>query len=108
MVENFSLSSPSSSKKRGDYHEYWSKVSNKIMSKWNRTISTQDGLKADVRIKIDNRGRLTYKILRFSNNNLFDQKLKVFLDNLEYERFPRYKGGSSIDATFEFTDKEEG
>ncbi len=108
MVENFTLSSPSASKKRGDYHEYWSKISNKIMSKWNRTISTQDGLKADVRIKIDNRGRLTYKILRFSNNNLFDQKLKVFLDNLEYERFPRYKGGSSIDATFEFTDKEEG
>ncbi len=108
MVENFSLSSPSASKKKGDYHEYWSKVSSKIMSKWNRTISTQDGLKADVRIKIDNRGRLTYKILRFSNNNLFDQKLKVFLDNLEYERFPRYKGGSSIDATFEFTDKEEG
>ncbi len=107
MIENFSISSASSSKKRGDYHEYWSKVSNKIMSKWNRTISTQDGLKADVRITIDNRGRLTYKILRFSNNNLFDQKLKVFLDNLEYERFPRYKGGSSIDATFEFTDKEE-
>ena len=108
MVENFNLSTPSSHKKKGDRHEYWSEVSNRIMSKWSRTISTQDGLKADVKIKIDNRGRLTYTILRFSNNNLFDQKLKVFLDNLEYERFPRYKGGSSIDATFEFTDKEEG
>ena len=77
------------------------------MSKWNRTISTQDGLSANVKIKIDGQGRLTYKILSFSNNNLFDQKLKVFLDNLEYERFPKYRGGTSIEATFEFKDKEE-
>ena len=108
MVENFNLSAPTSHKKRGDRHEYWSEVSSKIMSKWNRTISTQDGLNANVRIKIDSKGRLTYKVLSFSNNNLFDTKLKAFLDNLEYERFPRYKGGSSIEATFEFKDKEEG
>ncbi len=93
-------------KKRGEEHDFWSPVANKIMAKWNRTISTQDGLKADVRIRIDNHGRLTYRILRLSDNDLFNTKLKVFLDNLAYERFPAYKKGSYIEATFEFADKE--
>ncbi|OQX74590.1 MAG: hypothetical protein B6D59_01995 [Campylobacteraceae bacterium 4484_4] len=106
LVEELRVSKASSHKKSGEEHDFWSPVANKIMAKWNRTISTQDGLKADVRIRIDNRGRLSYRILKLSNNDLFNTKLKVFLDNLEYERFPAYKEGSYIEATFEFADKE--
>jgi len=108
IVQQMQISTPSSHKKSGEKHEFWSFVSNKIMSKWQRTVSTQDGLSATVTIRIDNHGRLTYSDLKSSYNSLFDTKLKVFLDNLEYERFPSYKHGAYIEAEFEFTDKEKG
>jgi outer membrane biosynthesis protein TonB len=107
LLNSISASAPSKHKKRGEAHDFWSPVSSKIMAKWNRTISTQDGLSASVKIRIDNNGILTYRILRLSNNPLFDKKLEVFLDNLKYETFPRYKDGSYIEATFEFKDKEQ-
>ncbi len=107
-VEQMQISTPSSSKKSGEKHEFWSFVSDKIMAKWQRTISTQDGLLATVVIRIDNRGKLSYSDLQSSNNSMFDTKLKVFLDNLEYDRFPSYKKGRFIEAQFEFTDKEKG
>lgn len=95
-------------RKKGEEHEFWSFVSDKIMSKWNRTIATQDGLKGYATIRIDNRGHLTYKNLKLSGNSLFDTKLKVFLDNLEYVRFPAYKDGPYIEAVFEFKDQAKG
>ena len=98
-------SSASSHKKSGERDDFWSPVSNKIMSKWQQTISTQDGLMALVKIRIDNNGVLSYRIKRLSNNSLFDTKLKVFLENLEYEKFPRYKDGPYIEATFTFKDQ---
>ena len=108
LVQQMQISTPSSHQKSGEKHEFWSFVSSKIMSKWQRTVSTQDGLSATVTIRIDNHGRLTYSDLKTSYNSLFDTKLKVFLDNLEYERFPSYKQGAYIEAEFEFTDKEKG
>lgn len=95
-------------RKKGEEHKFWSFVSNKIMGKWNRTIATQDGLKGYATIRIDNKGNLTYKNLKLSGNSLFDTKLKVFLDNLEYERFPAYKDGPYIEAVFEFKDQVKG
>jgi len=109
LVQQMQIATTASShKKSGEKHEFWSFVSSKIMSKWQRTVSTQDGLSATVTIRIDNHGRLTYSDLKSSYNSLFDTKLKVFLDNLEYERFPSYKQGPYIEAEFEFTDKEKG
>ncbi len=108
LVENLNIAKPAESKKSGEYHDFWSLISDKIMAKWQRTVSTQDGLKANVRIQISDRGNLTYKILNLSNNNLFDTKLKAFLDNLTYERFPSYKEGPYIEAVFEFKDKDRG
>ncbi len=98
-------SSTGSHQKRGEKDDFWSPVSSKIMAKWNRTISTQDGLSAVVKIRISNSGHLSYKIKRLSNNTLFDSKLKIFLENLEYERFPSYHGGPYIEADFIFKDQ---
>ena len=107
-VEKLNITPASSSQKSGEYDDFWSSISNKIMAAWQRTLSTQDGLKANVKIRIDKHGRLTYKIINLSNNNLFDTKLKAFLDNLTYERFKAYDKGPFIEAVFEFKDKERG
>jgi type IV secretory pathway VirB10-like protein len=95
-----------SHKKSGQEDAFWSPVSNRIQALWNRTIQTQDGLSADVKITIDNRGRLTYRIKRLSNNSLFDKKLQIFLQNLEYESFPKYHGGKSTSRIILFEDQE--
>ncbi|RUM66388.1 MAG: hypothetical protein DSZ05_04430 [Sulfurospirillum sp.] len=109
LLEELQMTQSSSKHlKRGERHEFWSFVSSKIMGKWNRTIATQDGIKGYATIRIDNRGNLTYKNLKLSGNSLFDTKLKVFLDNLEYERFPAYKDGPYIEAVFEFKDQVKG
>ncbi len=109
LLEDLQISqTTSSSRKKGEEHEYWSFVSDKIMAKWQRTVSTQNGLKGSALIRIDKNGKLTYRNLKLSGNSLFDTKLKVFLDNLEYERFPAYKEAPYIEAVFEFKDKEKG
>lgn len=106
LIEQMQVSKPVPAQKSGEQHLFWSFVSNKIMAKWQRTIATHDGLLSTVVIRIDNQGRLSYKDLINSGNSLFDTKLKTFLDNLKFTRFPSYKEGSFIEAEFEFTDKE--
>ena len=105
-MQNLDHASAASHKKSGTEDSFWSPVSNRIQSLWNRTIQTQHGLNADVRITIDNRGRLTYRIKRLSNNSLFDKKLHIFLQNLEYESFPKYRGGASTSRVILFEDQE--
>ena len=99
-------SSAASHKKAGVEDAFWSPVSNRIQALWNRTIQTQHGLSADVRITIDNRGKLSYRIKRLSNSSLFDKKLQIFLENLEYEIFPKYRAGASTSRTILFEDQE--
>jgi len=105
-MQEIEQSTASSHKKSGIEDAFWSPVSSRIQALWNRTIQTQDGLNADVKITIDNRGRLSYRIKRLSNNSLFDQKLHIFLQNLEYENFPKYRGGSSTSRVILFEDQE--
>ena len=94
-----------SHKKKGEENNFWSPIGNRITGLWNRTISTQDGLFAKVRITINAQGKLSYKIKQLSNNTLFDQKLRNFLQNLEYETFPKYKGGDSTSIVLTFKDE---
>ena len=106
-LQNIDRSSAASHKKSGTEDSFWSPVANRIQALWNRTIQTQHGLNADVRITIDNRGRLTYKIKRLSNNSLFDKKLQIFLENLEYESFPKYRGGGSTTKVLYLEDRDD-
>ena len=96
-------------KLKGKYdNKYMSKIQLSIMKQWQNTIGTKDGLKATVTIRIDNHGKLTYKNLKPSFNELFDQKLKEFLKQLTTQTFPRYKGRGAtyIETTFTFVDKD--
>ncbi len=105
-MQSLESSSAASHKKSGVEDAFWSPVSNRIASLWERTIRTQAGLSAEVRIRIDNTGRLSYRIKRLSNNRLFDQKLQTFLENLEYETFPRYKHGKYTEKDILFQEEE--
>ena len=84
LVEQMQISTPSNHKKSGENHAFWSFVSNKIMSKWQRTVSTQDGLSATVTIRINNQGRLSYSDSQSSYNSLFDTKLKLSRNTLSF------------------------
>ncbi len=102
------LNKKNSSKKRGKYDEkFLQKISSIITTKWQNTIATKDGLKASVIIRIDKNGHFFYRNLKSSFNNIFDAKLKRFLDNLTKMRFPKYKNGKYIEVEFLFADKEE-
>ncbi len=106
-MQDIEHASAASHKKSGTEDAFWSPVANRITALWQRTIQTQNGLSADVRITIDNQGRLRYQIKRLSNNSLFDKKLQIFLQNLEYESFPKYRGGASTSKLLELEDKED-
>ncbi len=106
-MQDIEDASAASHKKSGTEDAFWSPVANRITALWQRTIQTQNGLSADVRITIDNKGRLRYQIKRLSNNSLFDKKLQIFLQNLEYESFPKYRGGASTSKLLELEDKED-
>lgn len=106
-MEDIDRSSAASHKKSGTEDSFWSPVANRIQALWNRTIQTQNGLSADVRITIDSEGRLRYRIKRLSNNSLFDKKLQIFLDNLEYENFPKYRRGGSTSKVLYLEDRED-
>jgi len=86
--------------------KYFAKVSAIIMEKWANTIATKDGIKATVIIKITKNGKLTYRNLKKSFNNIFDRKLKQFLDTLTKEKFPNYTDDDYIEAEFLFSDRE--
>ncbi len=106
-MQTLDSSSAASHKKSGSEDSFWSPVTNRIQAMWTRTIQTQPGLSAVVKITIDDQGRLRYRIKRLSNNSLFNKKLQIFLQNLEYESFPKYKGGESTSAVTTFADIEK-
>ncbi len=106
-MQDIEKATAASHKKSGEEDAFWSPVANHIQALWQRTIQTQDGLSADVKITIDSNGHLTYKIKRLSNNALFDKKLEIFLQNLEYESFPKYRGGSSTSKVLELEDRAD-
>jgi len=90
-----------------EQQKYIDKVGGRLQTKWQDTIETKDGLKSKVVITIDKNGRFFYRILTKSFNNLFDSKLKQFLDNLSNQKFPKFKKGRGIEFLVTFEDKEE-
>ncbi len=84
--------------------EYMTRVSNIIMNQWAKTKATKHGLSATVKIRIDNKGKLTYKDLTSSKDIDFDNKLKDTLDYFQYRKWPKYEYAQFIEAEFEFRD----
>lgn len=95
-------------KRKGEYkNKYLSKISSIIQAKWQNTIGTKNGTSAKATIIIYKDGRVSYKNVTSSFNELFDRKLKAFLEDLKKERFKKYKGDENqLEIEIIFTDKE--
>jgi len=107
LIKNLELSHnvTGRSSKKGEYNEYIGKIQEIIDLKWQETAQTLPGNKANVLIKIDKYGRFSYKIEKLSYNNAFNNKLKEFLENLKYNKFPPYKKGRYIEIKIQFKDE---
>ena len=78
---------------------------NNLLSKWT-PISESKELKAVVIISIDSNGTFDYSFLRFSNNEIFDNSLKNFLDTQKTINYPKPKKGNiRIEVEFKQKDK---
>ena len=84
---------------------FWEAVSDILMLEWKKTISTENGLKAQALITITSEGFLTYEIIKSSSNRLFNAKLKVFLDDMKEISFPKYQWALYSKRDIIFTDR---
>jgi protein TonB len=83
-------------KKDGLYDEYISKIEKILIRKYNRAIRIDGEYRAEVLVKIDNMGNMSYKIVKLSPDNNYNTQLNIFLDQLRLEKFPPYTGGIEI------------
>jgi len=95
-------------KRKGEYKDkYLSKISSIIQAKWQNTIATKNGTSAKATIIIYKNGRVSYKNVTSSFNELFDRKLKAFLEDLKKQKFKKYKGDEKyLEIEITFSDKE--
>ncbi|MDX4011438.1 TonB C-terminal domain-containing protein [Aliarcobacter skirrowii] len=107
VFENNKTSTSLNSSSSGDNQEddEYMKEINNLLSKW-IPISESKELKAVVIISIDSNGTFDYSFLRFSNNEIFDNSLKIFLDTQKTINYPiPKKGNIRIEVEFKQKDK---
>lgn len=81
-----------------------SKVQEILSERWNKTINTQHGNKATVKIEINEKGTFSYQIVELSGDNVFNAKLKDFLNSTKKVPFPKYEKGPLFEMTVDFQD----
>jgi hypothetical protein len=94
-----------SSTSNGEHDEYFSKIKELLWKRWNPML-LEEGLIVKVLVKISSDGSFDYRIMKYSNNQRFDESLKEFLDSQLNEEFPRPKINSKVDIIVNF--KSEG
>lgn len=91
--------------KKGKEHEYFSKIKEILWQRWNPRL-LNEGLEVKVLVMITNNGKFDYRIMKYSNEERFDQSLKEFLNTQINEIFPPHDIGSKVDIIINF--KSEG
>jgi len=88
--------------KDGVYDEFRGRISDILDSHWQETIDTVSGNEAKVIVSIDKLGNFSYKIETLSYNDVFNAKLRDFLEEMKEIEFPAFKGGEifSMKAIF--------
>lgn len=88
----------------GVYDEFKGKVSDLLDQKWQETIDTVSGNEAKVIIGIDKIGNFSYKIESLSYNDIFNAKLRDFLEEMRDVEFPPYTSGEMFNMKVVFKD----
>ncbi|MDR1555253.1 MAG: TonB C-terminal domain-containing protein [Campylobacteraceae bacterium] len=91
----------------GIYDPFIGKIQDMLYERWQNTIYTSSGAKAEVEVKIDKIGKFSYSIVTLSYNTDFNLKLKNFLDDMRQEQFPPYEGDGDFNMKTIFKDLME-
>ncbi|WP_321311814.1 TonB C-terminal domain-containing protein [Halarcobacter sp.] len=94
-----------SSTSNGEEDEYFSKIKEILWQRWNPKL-LESGLVVKVLVMISSSGQFDYRIMKYSNDQRFDESLKEFLESQINEQFPRPKINSKVDIIVNF--KSEG
>lgn len=78
--------------KDGQYDELRGKISDILDQHWQETIDTVSGNEAKVIVGIDKLGKFSYKIETLSYNDVFNAKLRDFLEEMRDVEFPPFEG----------------
>ncbi|WP_458701055.1 TonB C-terminal domain-containing protein [Sulfurospirillum sp. 1307] len=90
--------------KDGIYDEFRGKIADILEANWQATIDTVSGNEATVLISIDKFGNLDYKIESLSYSDVFNAKLRDFLEEMKDTTFPAYKGTGVFKMKTKFKD----
>lgn len=94
-----------SSTSNGKQDEYFSKIKEILWKRWNPVL-LEPGLVVKVLVMISKEGSFDYRIMKYSDNQRFDESLKEFLETQINEEFPRPNLNSNVDIIVNF--KSEG
>lgn len=90
VIKNFTLDQVAKTPKSqmtGEYNEYFGMISRILQSKWN-AYKADSSDEAEVEIVIDIDGSFSYDIKKLSYNSEFNDKVRDFLENMTFEKFP--------------------
>ena len=90
VIKNFTLDQVAKTPKSqmtGEYNEYFGMISRILQSKWS-AYKADSSDEAEVEIVIDIDGSFSYDIKKLSYNSEFNDKVRDFLENMTFEKFP--------------------
>ncbi len=108
VIKNFTLDQVAKTPKSqmtGEYNEYIGQITRILASKWNQYKAGSND-KAVVLISIDQNGNFSYDIKSLSGNSEFNDKVRNFLQDMTFEKFPIPNDGI-FSHKFDLVDKLE-
>ena len=108
VIKNFTLDQVAKTpnpQMTGEYNEYIGQITRILSSKWNQYKAGSND-KAVVLISIDQNGNFSYDIKSLSGNSEFNDKVRNFLQDMTFEKFPIPNDGI-FSHKFDLVDKLE-
>lgn len=90
---------------QGLYNDWIAEVYKILYKNWNFSFYQKTSI--SVLVKISNDGDFSYSILRYSQYDEYNEKIKQMLDNLKDEHFPPYPKGKTMVIRVNFKSKEK-
>jgi len=91
-------------KQKNNNDPYYQKINQIISNRWIPTVF-QNILKAKVIVSIDNNGKFSYKFIQYSDNSMYDEQLRKFLDNESKKIYPVSPSGKKVNIEVIFQSK---